>query len=142
MSPTQRTRDELKKLGFTSAIVERWNPHAKVRQDLFGCLDLVAMKEGIGILGIQATSGANHAARRDKAMAEPRLKTWLLCGARFEIWSWSKKGARGKRKKWELRRDELFAHDIGGTPTFAEALNEIHKAGGHVWDHTSLEEMS
>lgn len=120
MSPTERTRAELKKLGFTSGIVERWNPHAHVRQDLFGCIDLVAMREDCGIIGIQATSGDNHSHRKAKAVTEPRLKTWLLCGGRFEIWSWSKKGARGKRKLWELRREELFAHDVSGCPATVE----------------------
>lgn len=54
------------------------------------------------IIGIQATSGTNHAARRDKALAEPRLQAWLDAGGRFAIWSWRKAGARGKRKTWTL----------------------------------------
>lgn len=107
MSPTQRTLQALRKLGFVAAVVERWNPHARVRQDLFGCIDIVAIRDGIGILGIQACAGASHAARRDKAAAEPKLRTWLECGGRFEIWSWAKQGARGKRKTWTLRREEI-----------------------------------
>jgi len=113
-SPTQRTMAELKDIGFAAGIVEKRVPkRPNITIDLFNCIDIVAIKEGVGILGVQATTGPNHAARRAKAVAEPRLKTWLLCGGRFEIWSWSKKGACGKRKLWALRRDELFAHDIG-----------------------------
>lgn len=60
------------------------------------------------IIGIQATSGTNHAARIEKSRAEPRLVAWLRAGGRFEVWSWAKQGARGKRKTWTLREEELF----------------------------------
>lgn len=59
------------------------------------------------IIGIQATSGTNHAARREKALSEPRLRAWIDAGGRFEIWSFSKTGVRGKRKKWTLRTEEV-----------------------------------
>jgi len=108
MSPTQRSLAHARKLGMTCQVVEKWNPHAKIRQDLFGCIDILAMDDsGKGLLGIQACAGASHAARREKAFNEPRLKQWLLQPARFEVWSWSKQGPRGKRKLWTLRREEL-----------------------------------
>ncbi len=111
-SPTQRTLAHLRKRGHDAAIVEKWNPHAKVRQDLFGCIDLLVMDSLPGALGIQACAGASHAARRTKALAEPRLKRWLERGERFEVWSWSKRGPRGKRKLWQLRRDEVTLADL------------------------------
>lgn len=115
MSPTQRSLAFCRRRGMTAQVVERWNPYARVRHDLFGCIDIVACvapgfaPPGIrnGILGIQACAAASHAARRAKAMAEPRLRQWLDAGGQFEIWSWGKKGARGKRKLWELRREAL-----------------------------------
>ena len=110
--PTQRCIADLKDLGFTYQVVERWNPFAKVRVDLFGVIDVVACMPGVGVLGIQVTSGTNHAARRAKACAEPRLKTWLDSGGRFELWSYAKRGERGKRKTWQLRREELKAEDV------------------------------
>jgi hypothetical protein len=85
--------------------------HARVRVDLFGVIDLVAVKQGVGIIGIQACAGGSHAARRAKAQAEPRLLEWLLSGGRFEVWSVAKQGARGKRKVWTVRREELIARD-------------------------------
>lgn len=87
MSPTERTLAALRKLGFTAQVVERWNPHAKVRQDLFGCIDIVAVNEH-GILGVQACVAASLAARCTKSEAEPRLLTWLQGGGRFEVWAW------------------------------------------------------
>lgn len=106
-SPTARALADLRDLGFTAAVVERWNPYAKVRHDLFGVIDIIAMFPDFGILGVQCTSRDNHAARRTKALAEPALRTWLECGGRFEVWSYAKQGARGERKTWQLKREEL-----------------------------------
>lgn len=122
-SPTARSLDELKSLGFAAQVVERWNAFAKKRVDLFGVIDVVAVKPGVGVLGVQATSGTNHAARRAKALAEPRLRVWLASGGRFEVWSWEKQGARGDRKLWTLRRQEITADmltsDVNGAATVA-----------------------
>lgn len=104
-SPTQRTLAELRKRGQTAQVVERWNPHARVRVDLFGVIDIVAL--GTYILGIQACAGASHAARVTKILAEPRARQWLQAGARLECWSWSKRGARGKAKRWTLRVEAI-----------------------------------
>jgi hypothetical protein len=117
--PTQRTIAELKQLGFVFQVVEHWNAWARRRVDLFGIGDILAMREGIGLLLIQTTSGDNHAKRRTKAMAEPRLLTWLKCGGRFEIFSWAKRrstdilvnGKRTRRKDWKLWRQELVLQD-------------------------------
>jgi hypothetical protein len=101
-SPTARTLAECRKRGFTAQVVERFNPHAKVRVDLFGVIDVVAMGNGT-IVGIQACSGTDHARRRAKILAEPRAKQWVECGGHLELWSWSQRGAAGKRKLWTLR---------------------------------------
>lgn len=110
-SPTQRALAHARKFGFIAQVVERWNSYAKVRVDLFGVIDVVAIA-GDHILGIQATSGANHAARRTKALQEKRLRGWLAAGGRFEIWSYAKRGARGKRKVWELRREPITLENM------------------------------
>jgi hypothetical protein len=70
-SPTARTLAECKKRGWTVQVVEKWNAFAKVRVDLFGFIDLVAM-DGKCIYGIQSTSGSNLSARLKKIGAEPR----------------------------------------------------------------------
>ncbi len=112
-SPTARAMDELRKLGFQVQVVEKWNSFTHTRNDLFGCIDLIACKPGIGIVGIQATSGENHAARRTKSLAEPKLRVWLESGARFELMSFAKRGERGARKLWTMRREEITIQDIG-----------------------------
>lgn len=120
-SPTKRTLAEARKLGFLAHITEKWNPHAKIRQDMLGCIDLILIREGIGIIGVQATSRTNHAARRTKAISEPRLRIWLQSGGRFEVWSWAKMGAVGKRKLWQCWREEITLADLPAEPPEQEA---------------------
>lgn len=111
MSPTQRTRDWLKKRGITSQIVERWNSFARIRQDLFGFCDIVALQSRI--LAIQVTSGTNVSARVAKIYDEPRAREWLAAGGLIEVHGWRKCGARGKQKRWSLRRVAIEFDGVG-----------------------------
>ena len=43
MSPTQLTIRHLKQHGHFVQVVERWNQYAKIRQDLFGGIDVVSI---------------------------------------------------------------------------------------------------
>ena len=105
MTPTARTLEELRRQGYTPAVVEHWNPWAKIRQDLYGFIDVLAVKEGeSGVLAIQTTSTDHSANRMTKAQASPNLRVWLACGNRFEVWGWAKRGPRGERKTWQLDR--------------------------------------
>lgn len=117
-SPTQRTLAECRKRGWTAQVVERWNPHAKVRVDLFGVIDVVAITPRDGsrhpqLIGIQACAGASHATRRDKILAEERARMFVEASCRLELWSWSQRGASGKRKLWTLRV-ETYGEMVAG----------------------------
>jgi hypothetical protein len=119
--PTQRTIAELKALGAEVQIVERWNPFAKRRVDLFGFIDILALL-GPNILAIQTTGGAggNHAKRRTKILAEPRALAWLKAGGLIELWSWAlrtspvrkKNGKRSKVKVWTCRKEAITLEQI------------------------------
>ena len=111
-SPTARVLKHYRDCGFHIEVVERWLPRTLTRKDFIGCVDLIAIKPGVGIVGVQATSRANHASRRNKAKAEPLLRTWLASGGRFEVASTAKQGERGKRKLWNVKREELVAADL------------------------------
>lgn len=111
MTPTQRCLADLRKIGATAAIVEKWNPHARIRQDLFGCIDILAILPR-SLVGIQVTSGTNHAARRAKILSEPRAQAWIEAGGLIELWSYAKAGARGKRKLWTCRKEEITLSDF------------------------------
>lgn len=99
MSPTTLSLRRLRQLGYTTDVCERWIARIGVRRDLFHCIDVVAIcGRERGVLGIQATTGANVSARVKKAQSLPALRTWLEAGNRFEVWGWSKRGNR-----WRVR---------------------------------------
>ena len=112
MSPTARSLKYLREEGFTAQVVERFNPYAKVRVDLFGIFDIIAMGDET-IVGIQVTSGSNHSAHRDKMNKSKELGEWIQCGGIAVIHSWSKKvkrnkdGSKSKVKAWTLREEYL-----------------------------------
>ena len=97
-SPTSRTLRRLRAEGWMAAVVERWNPHARIRQDLFGILDIVAIRDG-ETLGVQATSGSNVARRVEKLTDSEALYALRAAGWRVEVWGWRKR-ANGR---WEPR---------------------------------------
>jgi hypothetical protein len=124
MTPTARTLVELRAHGWLPAVVESWIPHANIRQDLYGCIDVLACKPGEPILAIQATSGSNHAARVAKAKAEPRLIVWLQAGGTFAVWSWDKVEGRWMVRKTPHRAGGTQRHLDGHCTTPAEAKAE------------------
>lgn len=73
-------------------MVERWNPYARIRQDLFGILDILGISgvAGGGFVGVQTTTASNVAARRTKIRASLAARAWLLAGGRIEIHGWRK----------------------------------------------------
>jgi hypothetical protein len=111
-SPAARTLARLRKEGWTAQAVERFNAHAKVRRDLFGFIDVLAIRPGEPPLAVQATSGSNVAARLAKALALPALRTWLEAGCRFEVHGWAKKGPHGKRKLWDVTRRAVTLREL------------------------------
>jgi hypothetical protein len=123
LSPTQRTLAWLRgDLGAQAAVVEKWNSHARIRQDLFGVIDIVATANKI--IGVQACAAASHSARVKKSLAEPQLVGWLKAGGHFWVMSWGKKGARGKVKRWTHRTTVFVLLD--GLPFARETLEQQH----------------
>lgn len=88
-SPTQRSLAALRKAGWLCAIVEHWNPHVGIRQDLFGVADILAVKTGERPLLVQTTSAPNVAARVTKIRASPHLAT-LLAVFQVRVEGWAK----------------------------------------------------
>ena len=114
-TPTQRSLALLREQGWQVAIVEHWNPHARIRQDLYGFGDILACHPSRGdglthwrsIRIIQTTSGSNVSARLAKILAEPRAKVWMESGGEIEVHGWAKRGPRGKAKHWECRTEHI-----------------------------------
>ena len=88
-SPTQRSLEKLRAEGYLCQIVERWNPHARIRQDLFGIGDILAIREGETLL-VQTTSRGNVAARVTKIRESEHLDKILAAGWKITVHGWGK----------------------------------------------------
>ena len=82
MTPTQRTLKLLRDDGWLAEVVERWVPGANIRKDLFGWVDIVALRDG-ETLAVQCTSYTNISARVKKiadseTVAQVRKAGWLI----------------------------------------------------------------
>lgn len=119
-SPTQRSLALLRSEGWTAHVVEHWNPHARIRQDVGGWVDILAYRpsewrrmDGVfgaypaQIMGVQTTTASNMAARIAKMKDLPSPGLWKRAGGLVEVHGWAKKGPRGKRKTWQVRRVRL-----------------------------------
>lgn len=90
-SPTQRSVAHLREQGYLVAVVERWNPHARIRQDLFGWIDLLAIRDG-ETLAVQTTA-SGVAARIKKITAAESLPAVRKAGWRILVHGWRKNAA-------------------------------------------------
>lgn len=117
--------DLLRKQGYTVYVVEHYNAFAKVRRDLFGFIDIVAIHPAErGVLGIQTTTGSNLAARETKARALPVYKLWLECGNTIEFHGWRKLKTGAKRRTWQplIRRQKIHESLL---PNFEQRAIEL-----------------
>ena len=115
MTPTARSLAFLRRCGHSADVVERWIPRANVRRDLFGFIDVVAVRRGeAGVLGVQATTLPNVAARLTKAKGRAELRTWLAAGNRFAVFGWYRRGKRWCVKIVNVRPEDLAAVVLQG----------------------------
>jgi hypothetical protein len=137
MLPSQRTKRYLEKKGWLVASVEKYMKFPGMafgrRIDTWGFGDLLACHPGDRLTPptialVQACAGGDHDRRRRKilgtttdadleAMTEKerveiaavakKAAFWKKCQGKIFLVSWSKKGARGKRKLWTPRIETL-----------------------------------
>ena len=105
MLPTARSLKLLRDRGYRCAVVEKWNPHARIKQDLFGFIDILAIKGG-ETLAVQATSGSNVAARLTKIAEADATKDVLAAGWTIKVHGWRKIAKSGR---WECREVDAIA---------------------------------
>lgn len=100
-SPTQRTLKHMRGLGYLAEVVEKRLPRVFITKDLYGFIDVLAVK-GEDIVGIQTTSSPNMAARVTKITEH---ENWpLVCKAiRIVVHGWRK----NSKNRWVLREVEL-----------------------------------
>jgi hypothetical protein len=93
MTPTQRSLAYLRDEGYLVAIVEHWNPFARIRQDLFGFIDLLAIRRD-ETLAVQVTA-SGVSSRVKKIEASPHLGRVREAGWRLHVHGW-RKNSKGK----------------------------------------------
>jgi len=106
-SPTQRSLKYLRDQGMTCQVVEHWNQWARIRQDLWGFVDIVALKVDLdarpgyqgSTIGVQTTSLSNVSARVEKIKASELYPIVKYAGWMIVVHGWGK----GKDGKWKLR---------------------------------------
>ena len=96
VSPTQRTLKRLKDSGDYPLVqvVEHWNSFARIRQDLFGIIDILAIDHKGVVTALQVTSYSNVGARVKKITESPatpfiRNADWVIL-----VEGWHKKNNR------------------------------------------------
>ena len=100
-SPTQLSLKLMKERGYKCEITERWNPFARIRQDLYGFIDVLCLGDG-EVVGVQTTSYSNMSARVKKIREHENFAAVNRAGIRILVQGWHKKGAR-----WEVREAEV-----------------------------------
>lgn len=129
MSPTQRTLNLLRTSGYRAAVVEKWNAHAKLRQDLFGFADIIAVTRNPNRqpqrLLINATGITGVAGHVQKIRETAAARDCIAAGFSVEVWGWCSRTKRlrrvsvtaeavrdaGERRRWGRKAEqaELFA---------------------------------
>ena len=126
--PSQRTLNYLRQRNIPCGVVERFVKQAGKfgqRYDLFGFIDLIAIDQNRGIVGIQVTSGSEVSKRVRKIRGEAqsddpkeikaaaaryqRFCDWLATGNPIEVWGWRKVKRKG-RDLWQPRILQMHLH--------------------------------
>ena len=101
-SPTARSLTHLREAGYLAEVVEKRIPRVFITRDLFGFLDILAIREG-EVLGVQVTSGSNVSARIRKIAEHENIGAVRKAGIRILVHGW-RKAANGR---WTLREVDV-----------------------------------
>lgn len=89
-SPTARSLDHLRDLGYVAAVVEQ-HVTRTITRDLFGFVDIIAVKPG-ETLAVQTTSASNVSSRVRKIADAEHLGAVREAGWRIEVHGWRDDG--------------------------------------------------
>lgn len=115
-SPTQKAKRVFERLGYTVAIVEKWNAHAGgidpktgnprgLRQDMLGFIDMIAFKSDACPVYLQVTSWSNVQSRVMKIVTQCQKQAIPLCGSRSaQVEVWGFKPGKTPANKDNLKR--------------------------------------
>ena len=101
-SPTQRSLEYLRELGYHCEIVEKWNSFTKQRKDLWGWCDILAIRKD-EVLAVQVTASA-VADRIKKIQDSTTVALVRDAGIRIEVHGWRKSA---KTNRYVLRIEDI-----------------------------------
>src|SRR5258708_34076306 len=91
ISPTQRSLKHLREAGYLCQVTEHWNQWARVRQDLFGFIDILAIRDG-EILAVQACIRSDVSTRAAKIDNHHNVGAARKAGIRTHVRAWGTLG--------------------------------------------------
>lgn len=96
-SPTQNSLARLRDEGYRVHVTEKWNPHARIRQDMFGFVDVLAIRDG-ETLAVQCCARGSVSTRINKIVEEcaEALADVRAAGWRIEVHGWDKDPKTGR----------------------------------------------
>lgn len=97
-SPTVRSLKFLRDEGYQCQVVEVWNSFTRTRKDLFGFIDIIAIKEG-ETLAVQTTTTGNMSARVHKISDSELVGMVRKAEWKIHVHGWSKNTSN----RWELK---------------------------------------
>ena len=97
-TPTARSVEHLRALGWTVGVVEQRIPHTNITRDLYGFIDVVAIRGG-ETMAVQVTSGSNVSARVRKIAESEHVAAVRDAGWSIVVHGWRKNAAGA----WLLR---------------------------------------
>jgi len=123
MNPTTLSVRELRRLGYTCEVVERYNSFTKRKNDLFGFIDILAVKDK-KVIGIQATSRSNISTRLNK-IVESELYPLIKYGIHVLVWGWYKDKNRWNYIERDVQANSTLKDHLKLTipKTFFESLS-------------------
>lgn len=101
MSPTQLTLRKLRNEGYRAAVVEKWNAHIKIRQDLFGFIDVIGVREGETI-AVQACTFGDRLKRARKVREAEALPNVLAAQWKVVVHGWRK-----QKNRWQCTEESI-----------------------------------
>lgn len=118
ISNTSRTLEYIRSQGWEADIAERWIRNPKMpaggyRKDLFGIIDIIALGDRQGAIGIQSC-GQSFAEHNRKLLESPMSLKWIKKGNMLILIGWRKvlEKRGGKLKIWSPRIKEYTEDDF------------------------------
>ena len=97
-TPTQLSLAMLREDGWFCWITEHWNSFSRTRQDLWGFVDIIALKPG-QILGVQTTTATNMSARIKKIADHENVGKVRDANIMIHVHGWH----QDDKRKWHCK---------------------------------------